>query len=119
MRSRFYFAVEKLHSEARSCLSLWPLVLIAVFVTVLLWGNAGPAIARAFQSPPSPLDTPIPSPEPSPTVTTPPTTTPVAPPAQEPTLTSPAARLLLWIGIGLLVVAAIVGVALVVQRRQG
>jgi hypothetical protein len=118
MRFRHHFAAERLRAEVRSCLALWPLGLIAVLAASLLWGNAGPAAARAFQSPPSPLPSPTPLPEPSPTITTPPTTPPIAPPPQEPTTPDPAARLLLWIGIGLLVVAAIVGAALVVQRRR-
>jgi len=119
MRFQFHSVVEGLRAEARCCLALWPLVLIAVLVTAFLWSSAVPASVHAFQSPPSPSDSPIPSPTLSPTATTPPTATPVASPAQEPAPSNPAARLLLWIGIGLLVVAAVVGVVLVVQRQRG
>ena len=118
MRFRRRFTAKRLRAEVRSCLALWPLGLIAVLVTILLWGSAGPAAVRAFQSPESPLVSPTSSPEPSPTITTPPTTPPVVPPAQESAPPNPAARLLLWIGIGLLAVAAIVGAVLIVQRRQ-
>jgi len=119
MRFRFHFAVEGLRAEVRSCLALWPLVLIAVLVTAFLWSGAVPASVHAFQSPPSPSNSPIPSPTLLPTATTPPTVTPVAPPTQEPAPPNLAARLFLWIGIGLLVVAAVVGVVLVVQRQRG
>jgi hypothetical protein len=105
MRFLHRFAAERLQTEVRSCLALWPLGLIAVLIVILLWSSADPATAHAFQSPHSPLASPTATPT-------------IVPPAQEPVPPNPAARLLLWVGIGLLMVAAIVGVTLFVQRRQ-
>ncbi|MCR4405565.1 MAG: hypothetical protein NUW24_01380 [Anaerolineae bacterium] len=116
---QFPFAVEKLRNELRLSLPLWPLGLIAVLIAVLVWSNGGPVIASAFQSPPSPLGDLIPTPESLLTITTPVSTTPVGPPVQEPVTPHPAARLFLWIGIGLLIVSAITGTMLIWQRRKG
>jgi len=119
MRFRRRSAAERLQAETHSCLTLWPLGLTALLVAILLWSSVGPATVCAFQSPHSPLASPTPLPKPSPAIITPPTTPPVAPPVREPAPPNPAARLLLWIGLGLLMVAAVVGVMLIVQRRQG
>ena len=93
--------------------------MIALLVAVLAWNNGGPVIASAFQSPPSPLDNLISTPESLLTVTTPVPTAPVGLPVQESATPHPAARLFLWIGVGLLMVSAIVGVVLILQRRKG
>lgn len=117
MRFRRYPVIEKLWAGVRPCPALWLLVLIAVLVTSVLWGSFGPAAVRAFQSPQSPLESPTASSEPLPEIATPSATPPSVPPVQEPAHPNPATRLLLWIGIGLLVVAAVVGVVLLAQRR--
>ncbi len=103
-----------LGTKGRSSLAL---CLIACLTAFLVWNSSWSLTIQAGQSPLPTAESPLPPPEPSPAITT-----PATPPAEEPPVeapTPPLARLLLWIGIGLLVVAAVVGLVLLIQRLRG
>ncbi|MBC7249446.1 MAG: hypothetical protein H5T62_04110 [Anaerolineae bacterium] len=114
MRFPQHRALTRLGTKGRSSLVL---CLIACLTALLVWSGSWSLAPRADQSPLPTAESPLPPPEPSPAITVPATPPAAEPPVEGPA--SPLARLLLWIGIGLLVVAAVVGLVLLVQRLRG